>query len=59
VFMSLFAFLCGMVRVRVRLDCHQNSHQNYSSEAKLQGRQKLVAVLGLSVKSFSARSVRD
>ena len=23
-FMSLFAFLCGMVRVRVRPDCHQN-----------------------------------
>ena len=28
-FMSLFAFLCGMLRVRVRPDCHQNSHQNH------------------------------
>src|ERR671921_1443039 len=25
-FMSLFASLCGMVRVRVRPDCHQDSH---------------------------------
>src|SRR5215208_6094933 len=58
-FMSLFAFLCGIVRVLVRPDCHQNSHQNLCGEAWLQGRQKPVAVLGLSVKSFSARSVRD
>jgi hypothetical protein len=32
-FMSLFAFLCGMWRVRVRPDCHQNSHQELSTEA--------------------------
>jgi hypothetical protein len=32
-FMSLIAFLCGIVRVRVRPDCHQNSHQELSTEA--------------------------
>ncbi len=31
-FMSLFASLCGMVRVSVRPDCHQNSHQSMSGE---------------------------
>jgi hypothetical protein len=31
-FMSPFAFLCGMVRDRVRPDCNQNSHQNHRSE---------------------------
>src|SRR5215212_1710517 len=36
-FMSLFVLLCGMLRVLVRPDCHQNSHQNHSSEAWLQG----------------------
>src|SRR5829696_4574910 len=51
-FMSLFAFLCGMVRVRVRPDCHQSRHQNYSGEAWLQERrQTLVAVLRPSVKA--------
>ena len=45
-FISLFAFLCRMVRVRVRPDCHQSSHQNHSGEAWLQERQKLVAGLG-------------
>ena len=29
--MSPLAFLCGMVRVRVRPDCHQSSHQNHLS----------------------------
>jgi hypothetical protein len=57
--MSLFAFVCGIERVRARPDCHQNSYQNYSGEAWLQGRQKRVAVLGLSVKSFRARLVRN
>src|SRR5215216_6962019 len=33
-FMSLFAFLCGIVRVRVRPDCHQNSHHHSSTEAQ-------------------------
>jgi hypothetical protein len=32
-FMSLFASLCGMVRDRVRPDCHHNSHQELSTEA--------------------------
>ena len=27
--MSLFAFVGEMVRVLVRPDCHQNSHQNH------------------------------
>jgi len=31
-FMHLFAALCGMWRVRVRPDCHQNSHQNHRYE---------------------------
>ena len=58
-FMSLFAFLCVMVRVRVRPDCHQISHQKHSGEAWLQERrQTLVAVLRPSVKSFDARAVR-
>ena len=58
-FMSLFAFVGGMVRVRVRPDCHQSGHQNHLDEARLQGRRRLVAVLGSSDKSFSARAVRD
>jgi hypothetical protein len=58
-FMSLFASLCGMLRVRVRPDCHQNSHQNHLDEARLQGRRRLVAVLESPDKSFSARAVRD
>jgi hypothetical protein len=33
-FMSLFASLCGMVRVRVRPDCHQDSHHLSSNEAQ-------------------------
>jgi hypothetical protein len=35
VFMSLVAFLCGMMRDRVRPDCHQSGHQNHSGEAGL------------------------
>ena len=31
-FMSLFAFVGGMVRVRVRPDCHQSGHQNHRPE---------------------------
>jgi len=31
-FMSLFASLRGMWRVRVRPDCHQNCHQNYPAK---------------------------
>ena len=31
-FMSLFACVCGMKRVRVRPDCHQSSHQNHRPE---------------------------
>jgi hypothetical protein len=58
-FMSLLALLCGMLRDQVRPDCHQNSHQNCSGEACLQERQKPAAVLGSSVNSFNARSVRD
>ena len=30
-FRSLVAFLCGMVRVRARPDCHQRCHQNHLS----------------------------
>jgi hypothetical protein len=59
VFMSLFAFLCGIVRVLVRPDCHQRCHQKHLDEAWSQRRWKLVAVLRSSVNSFSARSVRD
>jgi hypothetical protein len=58
-FMSLFAFLCGIVHVSVRPDCHQSCHQNHSGEAWLEGRQKPAAGLGLSNASFSARSIRD
>ena len=31
-FMSLFAFVGGMVRVPVRPDCHQSGHQNHRPE---------------------------
>jgi hypothetical protein len=31
-FMGLFAFLCGMVRVLVGPDCHQNRHQSRPDE---------------------------
>ena len=31
-FMSLFAFLCGIMRVRVRPNCHQKSHQSMLGE---------------------------
>ena len=31
-FMSLFAFLCGIVRVLVRPDCHQRCHKNISTK---------------------------
>jgi hypothetical protein len=32
-FMSLFAFLCGIVRVLVRPGCHQSCHQEHLDEA--------------------------
>ncbi len=51
-FMSLFAFLCGIVRVLVRPDCHQSCHQNHSGEAWSQGRWKRIAVLACLGKSF-------
>jgi len=51
-FMSLFTFLCGIVRDQVRPDCHQRCHQNHSGEAWSQGRWKLVAVLACLGKSF-------
>jgi hypothetical protein len=37
-FMSLFASLCGMVRVRVRPDWHQGSHQNHRPETGQTGK---------------------
>ena len=47
VLMSLFAFLCVMVRVRVRPDCHQNSHQKHLDETWLvTGGRRLIPVLG-------------
>jgi hypothetical protein len=32
VFVNLFASLCGILRVRVRPDCHQSGHQNHRPE---------------------------
>jgi hypothetical protein len=57
-FMSLFASLCGMLRVLVRPDCHQSCHQNHLDEAWSQGRWKLVAVLSCLGKSFSIGPLR-
>ena len=57
-FMSLVAFLCGIVRDQVRPDCHQSCHQNHSGEAWSQGRWKLVAVLACLGKSFSIGPLR-
>src|SRR5215212_2026981 len=57
-FMSLFAFLCGIVRVLVRPDCHQRCHQNHSGEAWSQGRWNLVAVLACLGKSFCIGPLR-
>ena len=34
-FMSLIAFLCGMVRVRVRPDSHQSGHQIISTKGSI------------------------
>ena len=34
-FNSLFAFLCGKVRVSVRPDCHQDSHHLSSNELRV------------------------
>ena len=56
--MSLIAFLCGIVRVRARPDCHQRRHQKHLDEAWSQGKWKLVAVLSCSGKSFSIGSLR-
>ena len=36
-FMSPFAYLYGMVRVSVRPDCHQNSHQTHLDEVGYRG----------------------
>jgi hypothetical protein len=33
-FMSFFAALCGIVRVLVRPDCHQNRHQHHRLEIR-------------------------
>ncbi len=57
-FMSLFASLCGIVRVLVRPDCHQRCHQNHSGEAWSQGRWNLVAVLACLDKSFCIGPLR-
>ena len=57
-FMSLFASLCGIVRVLVRPDCHQRCHQNHSGEAWSQGRWNLVAVLACLGKSFGIGPLR-
>jgi hypothetical protein len=56
--MGLFAFLCGIVRVLVRPDCHHISHQNHLDEAWSQGRWKLVAVLDCLGKSFRIGPLR-
>src|SRR5215208_3904532 len=40
-FMSLFAFLCGIVRVLVRPNCHQNSHHVVSIKARDYGPEKV------------------
>ena len=46
-FMSLFAFLCVMVRVRVRPDCHQRCHQKHLDETWfVTGGRRLIPVLG-------------
>jgi hypothetical protein len=37
-FMSLLAFLCGIVRVLVRPDCHQKSHQKHRPETGRKGK---------------------
>ena len=40
-FTSLFAFLCGIVRVLVRPGCHQNSHHVVSIKARDYGPEKV------------------
>ena len=40
-FMSLFASLCGMLRVLVRPNCHQNSHYVASIKARDYGPEKV------------------
>ena len=44
-FISLFAFLCGIVRVLVRPDCHQRCHQNYSRLGEAVQIEKLIATV--------------
>src|SRR5215212_6558404 len=40
-FTSLFEFLCGIVRVLVRPDCHQSSHHVASIKARDYGPEKV------------------
>ena len=47
-FMSLFAFYCGMWRVRVRPNCHQSCHQDSGSMKEGPGLLETPALSGLT-----------
>jgi hypothetical protein len=47
-FMSLFAFLCGIVRDQVRPDCHQSCHQDSGSMKEGPGLLETPALSGLT-----------